>query len=179
MRSKEGAGVDKKERVPQRKPNRLQGYNYADTGVYFLTICAKEKKPLFSGISVGAAIGRPPAVVLSPIGIIVENTLLEIPYHYVGVSVDHYVIMPDHLHVLLRLQSEDGRPMAAPTVQQIVNQFKGTVTKRIGKAVWQKGFHDHIVRDDYDYQTRWQYIDENPRRWLEKQEDQPQNILSD
>ena len=158
------------ETVQRRKPNRLQGFNYADAGAYFITICTKDKQPLFSKITVGAAIGRPPEVALSDLGKIVEKTLLEIPAHYPDAFVDHYVIMPNHIHFPLRMDHGSGRPMAAPTVHQIVNQFKGTVTKRAGTAVWQKGFHDHIIRDDYDYQTRWQYIDENPRRWLGRQE---------
>ena len=155
---------------PQRKPNRLREYNYADAGVYFLTVCTKEKACILSQITVGAAIGRPPEVVLSGLGKTVEKTLLEIPAHYPDVFVDHYVIMPNHIHLLLRLDRGGGRPMAAPTVQQIMNQFKGAVTKRAGMAVWQKGFHDHVVRDQYDYQTRWQYIDENPIRWALKNE---------
>ena len=155
---------------PQRKQNRLPNYDYAQNGVYFLTICTKEKVCILSSVTVGAAIGRPPVVSLSPIGKIVEQALQEIPAHYPGVSVDRYIVMPNHVHILLCMTGNSGRPMSVPAVQQIVNQFKGVVTKRAGRPVWQKGFYDHVVRDDYDYQTRWAYIDDNPRRWLEKQE---------
>ena len=154
--------------LPQRRPNRLPSFDYAQNGVYFLTICTKEKACILSHVSVGAVIGRPPAIRLFPLGEAVEKALQEIPLHYEDVFVDHYVIMPNHVHLLLRIQTENGRQTVAPSVQQIVNQFKGAVTKYAGKAVWQKSFYDHIVRDDYDYQIKWQYIDENPERWCKK-----------
>lgn len=151
-----------------RKANRLPEFDYAQNGVYFLTICTQNRAQVLSFVSVGAASGRRPQVQLSEIGSIVEQTLTEIPLHYSHVSVDHYVIMPDHVHLLLRLERKSRRPLAAPTVSHIVNQWKGAVTRRLGKAIWQKGFYDHIVRDVYDYQVRWQYIEENPERWLQK-----------
>ena len=78
------------------------------------------------------------------------------------------MIMPNHVHLLLRIsQTEDGRPQAAPTVAQGINQFKGAVTKRAGFPVWQKGYHDHIVRGDADYLRVWDYIHTNPARWRE------------
>ena len=49
---------------------------------------------------------------------------------------------------------------------RVVNQFKGAVTKKAGKLVWQKGFHDHIIRDERDYLLHLQYIEENPQKWL-------------
>ena len=61
---------------------------------------------------------------------------------------------------------ENGRPMVAPTVSRIVNQLKGVVTKEANAPIWQKGFHDHVIRNEEDYLTRWQYIDENPKKWL-------------
>ena len=155
--------------ISRRRPNRLPDYDYAQTGVYFLTVCTRNRECILSTISVGAVIGRPPSVELTEIGKHAEIALVDIPNHYKGVFLDHYVIMPNHIHLLLRFENENGRPMTAPTVQQIINQFKGIVTKRVGLAVWQKGFYDHIVRDEYDYRIRWQYIDENPMRWAQKE----------
>ncbi len=53
------------------------------------------------------------------------------------------------------------------TVSRIIQQFKGYVTKQVGKSIWQKLYYDHIIRDEYDYFTKWQYIDDNPAKWLE------------
>lgn len=81
------------------------------------------------------------------------------------VSVDYYVIMPDHLHLLISIHPDkDGRPMVAPTVGNIVRQFKGAVTKQIGKSIWQKSFYDHIVRNGDDYNETVEYIYQNPMR---------------
>ena len=154
----------------KRRANRLPEFDYAQNGVYFLTICTQNRAQVLSIVPVGAASGRQPQVQLTGVGEIVAQTLEEIPLRYSHVSVDHYVIMPDHVHWLLRVERKSGRPLAAPTVSHIVNQWKGAVTRRLGKAIWQKGFYDHIVRDVYDYQVRWQYMEENPQRWLQKTE---------
>ena len=77
--------------------------------------------------------------------------------------------MPDHLHLLIIIHSGvDGRPMVAPTVGNIVRQFKGCVTKRIGKSIWQKLFYDHVIRNSKDYDETVKYIYENPMRWIIK-----------
>ena len=60
-----------------------------------------------------------------------------------------------------------GRRIAAPTIMSVVNQYKGAVSKAVGQSVWQKSFHDHIVRDDEDYKRIWEYIDANPGKWTE------------
>ena len=84
------------------------------------------------------------------------------------ISVDNYAIMPNHIHLLLQIHSDvDGRPMAAPTISTVVNQMKGAVSKEIGHSVWQKGFHDHVIRGEEDYREIWQYIEGNPGKWME------------
>lgn len=76
--------------------------------------------------------------------------------------------MPNHIHMILCIHSETGwRPQAAATVGRIINQFKGAVSKEAGFPVWQKSYHDHIIRDSADYQRVWDYIDTNPVRWRE------------
>ena len=160
---------------PNRKPNRLSDYDYSRNGAYFITICTKDSKRILSQIvedttvgataCVGATIGRP-QVTLTDIGQIVKSKIEKIQTVYYGVKVDNYVIMPNHIHLIISIDIEYGRPMVAPTVSRIVNQFKGAVTKTAKQPVWQKGFHDHVIRDEEDYLTRWQYIDENPKKWL-------------
>ena len=59
--------------------------------------------------------------------------------------------------------------MIAPTVSTVVRLMKGAVTKEAGYPIWQKGFYDHIIRNDRDYQDIWNYIDRNPSKWAEDQ----------
>ena len=78
-------------------------------------------------------------------------------------SVDRYVIMPDHIHLLITIHTDErGRPMVAPTVSRVVQQMKGYVTKHIGSSIWQKSFYDHVIRNKEDYETHIKYIYENP-----------------
>ena len=152
--------------LPKRKNNRLPDYDYSSNGAYFITICTKEKKHILSQISVGTTIGRPPVLCLSKTGRIVDNAIRQIPDLYKNVFVDNYVIMPNHIHLLIRIENENGRAMLVPTVSRIIQQMKGYITKRVGKPIWQEKFYDHIIRDSYDYMIRYQYIDDNPSKWL-------------
>ena len=151
---------------PRKKPNRLPDYDYSQNGAYFITICTKDRKHLLSRIAVGTSIARPPAVQLTRIGQLTETAILAIPDRYPGVFVDHYVIMPNHVHLILRLDAGNGRPMVVPTVGRILQQMKGWVTKQANQPVWQNRYYDHVIRDDYDYLIKYQYIDENPENWL-------------
>ena len=150
--------------LPKRKPNRLTGYDYSQPGCYFLTICSKDREHLF-GYVVGADVPIGPHVQLSEIGAIVEQTISQIP------SVDKYIVMPNHVHILLRLPVANNGPMgtSAPTqsVPWIVRYLKRTVTMACGKTVWQRGYHDHIIRNEADYLRIWDYIDTNPAKWRE------------
>jgi len=121
---------------------------------------------------VGAIINRPQTpVTLSKYGCIAEKTIHEIPAHYEGVIVNKYVIMPNHIHMILVLQNgydSGGRLIIAPTrVSAIVQQYKRSVTKQIGFSMWQRSYHDHIIRDESEYRKIRQYIDENPAKWNE------------
>jgi len=98
----------------------------------------------------------------------VDGVISDIPNHYAAVSVDHYVIMPNHIHLLLRISSDDsGRRSAAPTISTVVNQMKGAASRAAGFSVWQKGFYDHVVRSEDDYREIWDYISGNPMQWAE------------
>ena len=82
--------------------------------------------------------------------------------------VDKWVVMPNHIHLILVLGANaDGRPQVAPTVSRVMKQFKGAVSKRAGIPLWQKSFHDHVIRGEADYRRIWSYIDANPRKWRE------------
>lgn len=155
--------------LPKRKPNRLRDYSYNTPNAYFITICTDNRKNLFWQ-NVGVIIDRPINVQLTNLGTFVQQSIEDIPRHYPAVTVDHYTIMPNHIHLLLQIHSDyDGRSMIAPTVSTVVRLMKGAVTKEAGYPIWQKGFYDHIIRNDRDYQDIWNYIDGNPSKWVEDQ----------
>ena len=148
-----------------RKPNRLPEYDYAQPGAYFITICTLNRQCVLSQISVGATCGRPDPVILMDAGKMVDRELNRIGEIYENVAVDSYVIMPNHIHMILYIREDGGRPQVAPTISRVVKQMKGTVTKKLGRAIWQKGFYDHVIRDAQDYLVKRKYIEENPAKW--------------
>lgn len=152
---------------PKRKQNRLQNYDYSMPHGYFITVCTQDRKNLF-WMDERIPVICKKEVMLTKYGKMVDEVILSIPAHYPSVSVDDYVIMPNHIHLLLQIHTDpDGRPMAAPTIQTVVNQMKGAASKWAGFSLWQKGFYDHIVRNDGDYQEIIRYIQGNPAKWLE------------
>ncbi len=153
--------------LPIRKQNRLTEYDYSTPNAYFITICADKRKNLF-WTDTGTIIDCPENVPLTNLGAIVRQSIEDIPIHYPVISVDHYVIMPNHVHLLLQIHSDsDGRSMIAPTISTVVRLMKGAVSKQAGFPIWQKGFYDHVIRNDMDYQEIWNYIEGNPGKWTE------------
>ena len=87
---------------------------------------------------------------------------------YPSVFVDKYVIMPNHIHMIVVIdRGGPGRTQFAPTLSRILKQFKGSVTKQVGAPIWQKSFYDHVIRNEAEYLDTWAYIDENPAKWTE------------
>jgi REP element-mobilizing transposase RayT len=152
---------------PTRKPNRLRGYDYSQNGAYFITICTKNRAELFGEINVGAAICRP-TIQLSNAGKMVDESIRKIPQIYSCASIEAYVIMPNHVHLILSLNQTNGRQVAAPTtvsVCDIIANMKRAVSIHIGFSPWQKSYHDHIIRNEQDYNRIAEYIANNPTKW--------------
>ena len=155
--------------APKRKSCRLPQFDYGSPAYYFLTLCTKEKAFLFGRI-VGAAYMPPVQTCLSETGKIAEKNLLAIEPHFPGTRVEKYVIMPNHLHMILSVGCDGKAPAggiyAAPTVPRIISAYKASVSREAGFAVWQRSFYDHIIRNRSDFEQIWQYIDNNPLNWL-------------
>ena len=155
--------------LPARKHPRLKKYDYSQNGMYFLTVCTKDRKRILSEITVGpdALIG--PQVTLTDIGKTVDKHIRNIPMACPHITVEHVVIMPNHVHLLLRVETQGGGPMRAsgPTVGAVIRAIKGLTTRELGYSIWQTKFHDHIIRDDNDFLNHWSYIDSNPAHWAE------------
>ena len=157
--------MDSGKELPKRKRNRLENYDYSSCGAYFITVCTLEKQNYFWE-NVGAIIDRPQDVELSTYGKMVDQAIKNIPSAYPALSLESYVIMPNHIHLLVRVCADEyGRPLVAPTMSRVVKQLKGVVSKQAGISIWQKSFHDHIIRNREDYEEHLRYIYENPIRW--------------
>ncbi|MBQ8748736.1 MAG: transposase [Oscillospiraceae bacterium] len=156
--------------LPNRKPNRLETYDYSQNGVYFITVCTQDRKKILSQI-VGDGFPVP-----TSIGLIAEEYICRIKEKYLAVFVDRYVIMPDHIHMLIRIDRGTGNP--SPTLGNVVGWYKYQVTKNTnlhmdmpGARLFQRSYYDHVIRNQQDYDEIWEYIDNNPRKWLLKKND--------
>ena len=171
--------VKSNKNFPKRKSIRLRNYDYSSAGVYFITICTKDRKnyfwqpkEIYSKFIVNNII-RPYKIPLSKYGRIAERKLLNIPRIYKRISVSSFVIMPNHIHMLLTVgfnQKYNNSTVLSVTqdkasITRVVKQFKGAVSKEVGFSVWQKSFYDHIVRSEKDLAKMWQYIKSNPLLW--------------
>ena len=153
--------------LPQRKKARLQGYDYASCGAYFVTICTADRHQLLWE-NVEANCVRPNEPPLSDIGKTINREIQKLNGIYKNVVVDKYAIMPDHIHMIIFIMpNENGRTQFAPTLSRIIKQFKGSITKQIGFSIWQKSFNDHIIRNEKSYLEIWKYIDGNPLKFSE------------
>ena len=143
-----------------RKQNRLKDYDYSSANVYLLTICTQNRKHILGVVKTGV---DTPTTELSALGRLVEQAVLGIEAHYTSAVLETYSILPNHIHLLLRLDVSDcDNP---PSVSRIVKQMKEYVTKQCGRNIWQKGFHDHVIRTERDYLNAWNYVAFNPAKW--------------
>jgi len=155
--------------LPERKPLRLKGYDYSSAGCYFITLCVEDGHELLGEIVGDDAHIVPSKVIYSAYGEIVDQFIQNINTAYTDVLVDQYVIMPNHVHIILLVKNGSGTMWASPptktTVPNIVRSLKTLTAKKCGFSFWQRSFYDHIIQDEAEYQRIWNYIDQNPANW--------------
>ena len=151
-------------KLPKRKSTRLKGYDYSTPGAYFITICVKDRKQLLSKI-VGDDAHIVPKNYLSNYGLICDRYINNINIKYENVTVDKYVIMPNHIHLIIFLYGTMRASSPTNNIETIIRSFKTMVTKETGNSIWQRSYHDHIIRGEKDYQKIWEYIDTNVLKW--------------
>ena len=154
-------------KLPKRKRTRLNGYDYSNAGSYFITICSKDKKPIFSRI-VGVGDLDDPRVFLYRYGEIIKNNIEYMNNVYDYIEIDNYVIMPNHIHILISVYADGMSRSPSPTNEVIptfVRTLKRFVNKEAGENIFQRSYNDHIIRDERDYLARWKYIENNPIKW--------------
>ena len=142
--------------LPKRKENRLKNFDYSQNNTYFITICVKDRRKILSEI-----VGDDAHIVPKPYGAIVEKYIRN------AKEIEKYVIMPDHIHMIIRI--DNGTMWASsPTkkVSSIVRSIKILSTKEIGKPIFQRSYYDHIIRSQSDYNEIWEYIENNPKKWI-------------
>ena len=163
--------MDNDNKLPVRKRNRLKDYDYGSIGAYFVTICTKDRKNIFwekgpSGFVGEDSILPPDSIRLSSCGKIAEEAIKTIPQYYSHIELMQYVIMPNHIHMILFIPYDSGRMISSPTsILTVVGQMKRYVSKRVGMPIWQRSFHDHVIRGRNDYEKISRYIYENPIKW--------------
>ncbi len=160
-----------------RKRTRLQGFDYNTTGAYFLTICTENRSKILSRV-VGVDVLDDPLnntlenmkIDLLPYGAIADKYIKQLSNYYDNIKVEAYVIMPNHIHIMLLVLSDGSSRTSTPTrqhstVSRFVSTFKRFCNKEYGENIWQRYFNDHIIRDREDYEKHLKYIAENPLRW--------------
>jgi len=157
---------------------RLKEYDYSQCGSYFITFCVESRHNLLGKVFVGSGFHARPYVELSKLGIAVQKTIEYIRNSNKNVEIPSYVIMPNHVHMLITLNTIKNKTPSvghgSPTLQSIVGRIKSYTTKQWNEirstqhqTFWQDSFHNHIIRNEDDYLRHWQYIDNNPAKWAE------------
>jgi REP element-mobilizing transposase RayT len=170
--------------IHHRRSVRLRDYDYAQEGLYFVTVCVQNRECLFGKITDSK-------MILNEMGEIASNEWLKTAELRKNVQLHNFVVMPNHFHAIVEIVGVPCvqlplRPYARLSDEQkneymsgispksgalgiIVKAFKSAVTKNIHEMglyfAWQRGFHDHIIRDRNDHTRIANYIDNNPARW--------------
>ena len=154
--------------LPKRKPTRLKGYDYSSAGAYFVTVCTQNRECILGNI-VGQGF-TPTKMSLSQYGKIAKDQLLDLENRYKSIKIDKYVIMPNHIHIIVIVDNTAGAS-PCPTISNVICSFKSLTTRICNnlcnrkQKIFQTSFHDHIIRGEKDYQKIWEYIDTNPLKW--------------
>ena len=181
--------------IHQRRSIRLKGYDYSQVGLYFITICCKNREHCFGEIKNGE-------MILNDAGIIANDCWLQIPNHFPNSILHEHIVMPNHIHGIIELKcnnvgaenippknvnmnekfraindyngANNDSPLRSPSksIGSIVRGFKIGVTKWMRQNtnvhdVWQRNYYEHIIRNEKSYQTISNYIINNPAKWAE------------
>ena len=156
----------------ERKHNRLGYYDYGQKGSYFVTLCTHSRLPLFKMESIvgnGLRAVPPP-----PQNVIIRKWIRETQNKFSNITIDKYVIMPDHLHLIVTIQERHtGRSLPdimqffkTMTTNDYIRGVKAGILAPFEKKLWQKSYYDHVIRNQQDYDETWQYIENNPSKWM-------------
>jgi putative transposase len=141
---------------PRRRSLRLAGFDYSQPGAYFVTICTGNRRCTLGEI-------RDCEMRLNHAGQVIAACWDEIPLHFPNAELDAFVVMPNHVHGILVLT--EPRARHASPLHVIVSSFKAAVSKRIGRALWQRNYFEHVIRGEKELNRIRGYIEDNPANW--------------
>ncbi|MBT3617511.1 MAG: hypothetical protein HOD97_05730 [Candidatus Marinimicrobia bacterium] len=162
----------------KRKHIRLADYDYSQSGIYFVTICSQIRECIFGEITNGN-------MKLNLIGNIAYRCWEGIEKHYTSVNLFDFVVMPNHVHGMVGLNSTQFKN---PVLGDIVGKYKAAVTREINKRrgeiyraptkVWQRNYYEHIIRNETAFERITEYIRSNPSNWKQDKENRDRNKLN-
>lgn len=157
-----------------RRSIRLQSHDYASPGDYFITICTYEREPMFGAIHEGE-------MYLNEWGTIVDKSWQDLGQYFSHIHLSSWVVMPNHVHGIVCIDQYPESHFkidrkfsdAVPgSISAIVGSFKSATTRKInqirqnsGATIWQRNYHEHVIRDEISRAKIQDYIIENPRSW--------------
>jgi putative transposase len=180
---------------PRRKSLRLPDFDYSQSGAYFVTTCIRERRSLLGKV-------MEEKMILNNYGQIVADSWKDLAGHFSWIALDYFTVMPNHFHGIIFIvgagsprpdskAAEEfavrggGTPPLRPRLGQIVGYFKYQAARRINEArktagdkLWQRGYYEHVIRDDEALNRVREYIAANPRRWQLDREN-PQGLSID
>jgi putative transposase len=159
----------------RHKSIRIQGYDYSQPGTYFITICTSQKKMLFGEVTQGI-------IHLSKLGEIARQELGQLPLKFSRIHLDAFVVMPNHIHVLITIsasavaiQATNAEAFSHPvqgSIPTVVRAYKAAVTRQAAmrrdnpiSEVWQRNYYEHVVRTEKEKEQIYAYIVSNPDQW--------------
>ena len=167
--------------IPQRKLNRLSEYDYGQEGAYFVTLCTQNRSRLFqielpvrNDLCVVPDNGTAHRPCPTKGNLIIHKWIRETENKFPDITIDKYAVMPDHLHLIVTNKEQYAgcslpdvmRFFKTMTTNEYIRGVKdGTLTPFDGK-LWQKSYYDHVIRNQQDYNEIWQYIENNPTKWI-------------
>lgn len=183
--------------MKNRKRNRMIGYDYSKNGFYFVTICVKDRICCFWAAQDGASRDLPvqdgsidgetdratrespvhqsPGLKLNQFGFIVESQIKWLVNQYPYIEVHNYVVMPDHVHLIIEIDRSrvKDEKLKIKSLSSLIGALKTTSSKLIHDSgfdgfVWQRSFHDSIIKNSRAYHNISRYIDLNPEKWVKK-----------
>lgn len=146
-------------KLEERKLIRLKEYDYSNEGMYFITICTKNRECILGKIS--GSVKTDPYIQLNKNGMLVKGELNNIQNHFKNINVDEYVIMPNHIHFIVNIIKKDSI-----TIPTIVGLFKSGVSRILKYSIWQRNYYEHIIQNEKEYYKIKKYIIENPINWV-------------
>ena len=142
-----------RENLPVRKRIRLKDYDYAEENIYFITICVEDRLEILGKIV-------EENIKLTKEGNSVKQNINKIEQIYKNIIIDEYIIMPNHIHILLWINYKSN-----VTISKMIKHFKTNITREIKYSIWQKSFYEHIIRNEKEYLRIKEYIKNNVVNW--------------